>query len=72
MFTNQVEKLPDVARQGRLAAEPDLTNPIPEIYPVEVEPPRGRRGRGLFVLSNGGSTGRSKSTGFCAGLLNCW
>jgi hypothetical protein len=70
MFTNQVEKFPDFARQGIPAAKPDLTNPIPEIYPVEGNPPQGW---GLtFMLSNGGPTGRSKSTGFWAGLPNCW
>ncbi|KAH6642088.1 beta-lactamase/transpeptidase-like protein [Boeremia exigua] len=70
MFTNQIEKFPDFARQGIAAAKPDLTNPVPEIYPVEGNPPQGW---GLtFMLSNGGPTGRSKSTGFWAGLPNCW
>lgn len=70
MFTNQIDKFPDFARQGIPAAKPDLTNPLPEIYPVEGNPPQGW---GLtFMLSNGGPTGRSKSTGFWAGLPNCW
>lgn len=70
MFTNQVERFPDFARQGIPAAKPDLTNAVPEIYPVEGNPPQGW---GLtFMLSNGGPTGRSKSTGFWAGLPNCW
>ncbi|KAL6709166.1 hypothetical protein ACN47E_001982 [Coniothyrium glycines] len=70
MFTNQIEQFPDFGRQGIPDAKPDLTNPLPEIYPVEGNPPQGW---GLtFMLSNGGPTGRSKSTGFWAGLPNCW
>ncbi|XPS92912.1 hypothetical protein M3J09_002287 [Ascochyta lentis] len=70
MFSNQVEKFPNFARQGIPAAKPDLTNALSEIYPVEGNPPQGW---GLtFMLSNGGPTGRSKSTGFWAGLPNCW
>ncbi|KAH7355786.1 beta-lactamase/transpeptidase-like protein [Pyrenochaeta sp. MPI-SDFR-AT-0127] len=70
MFTNQVEQFPNFGRQGIPDAKPDLTNPLGEIYPVEGNPPQGW---GLtFMLSNGGPTGRSKSTGFWAGLPNCW
>ncbi|KAI8932072.1 hypothetical protein NX059_010960 [Plenodomus lindquistii] len=70
MFTNQVESFPNFGRQGIPDAKPDLTNPLAEIYPVEGNPPQGW---GLtFMLSNGGPTGRSKSTGFWAGLPNCW
>ncbi|KNG46629.1 beta-lactamase-like protein [Stemphylium lycopersici] len=70
MFTNQIPRFPDFGRQGIAAAKPDLTNPIPDIYPVEGNPPQGW---GLtFMLSNGGPTGRSKGTGFWAGLPNCW
>ncbi|KAF2632928.1 hypothetical protein BU25DRAFT_436607 [Macroventuria anomochaeta] len=51
MFTNQVEKFPDFARQGIPAAKPDLTNAVPEMYLVEGNPPQGW---GLtFMLSNG-------------------
>lgn len=70
MFTNQIPQFPDFGRQGIVAAKPDLTNPIPDIYPVQGKPPQGW---GLtFMLSNGGPTGRSKGTGFWAGLPNCW
>ncbi|KAF2851457.1 beta-lactamase/transpeptidase-like protein [Plenodomus tracheiphilus IPT5] len=70
MFTNHVEDFPNFGRQGIPDAKPDLTNPLPEIYPVEGNPPQGW---GLtFMLSNGGPTGRSKTTGFWAGLPNCW
>ncbi|KAF2031140.1 beta-lactamase/transpeptidase-like protein [Setomelanomma holmii] len=70
MFTNQIEQFPEFGRQGIPDAKPDLTNQLPEIYPVEGNPPQGW---GLtFMLSNGGPTGRSKTTGFWAGLPNCW
>lgn len=70
MFKNQIPNFPDFGRQGIPDAKPDLTNPIPEIYPVSGNPPQGW---GLtFMLSNGGVTGRSKGTGFWAGLPNCW
>ncbi|OAL46781.1 beta-lactamase/transpeptidase-like protein, partial [Pyrenochaeta sp. DS3sAY3a] len=70
MFKNHIEKFPNFGRQGIPDAKPDLTNPLPEVYPVEGNPPQGW---GLtFMLSNGGPTGRSKSTGFWAGLPNCW
>jgi len=70
MFLNQVEKFPNFGRQGIPASKPDLTNPIPEIYPVPGNPPQGW---GLtMMLTNGGATGRSARTGFWAGLPNLW
>jgi len=70
MFRNQIPKFPNFARQGIPAAKADLTNPIPEIYPVEGNPDQGW---GLtFMLSNGGGTGRSTGTAFWAGLANVW
>lgn len=70
MFTNQVEKFPDFGRQGIPASKPDLTNPLPDLYPVENNAPQGW---GLtFMIANGGPTGRSRTTGFWAGLPNCW
>jgi CubicO group peptidase (beta-lactamase class C family) len=70
MFRNQIPSFPNFARQGIPAAKAGLTNEIPELYPVEGNPPQGW---GLtFMLSNGGSTGRSPSTGQWAGLANCW
>jgi len=69
MFSNQIEKFPDFGRQGIANVKPDLTNPLEEIYPNG----GGPQGWGLtFMLSNGGPTGRSKTTGFWAGLPNCW
>ncbi|KAJ4396077.1 hypothetical protein N0V93_000294 [Gnomoniopsis smithogilvyi] len=70
MFKNQIPDFPDFGRQGIPAAKPDLTNPAPDIYPVAGNGPQGW---GLtFMLSNGGHTGRSRSTAHWAGLANCW
>ncbi|CAG8207569.1 unnamed protein product [Penicillium nalgiovense] len=70
MFTNQIPRFPNYSRQIIPAAKPDLTNPISEQYPVPGNPPQGW---GLtFMLSNGGATGRSTSTGHWAGLPNLW
>ncbi|CAN9116906.1 unnamed protein product [Alternaria alternata] len=70
MFQNQITQFPNFARQSIPAAKPDLTNAIPEIYPV---PGNGPQGWGLtFMLSGAGATGRSASTAFWAGLPNLW
>ncbi|KAL1844918.1 hypothetical protein VTK73DRAFT_1508 [Phialemonium thermophilum] len=70
MFTNQIPNFPNHGRQGIPAAKPDLTNPIPDLYPVTGNPPQGW---GLtFMLSNSDETGRSKKTGHWAGLPNLW
>ncbi|KAL3473039.1 beta-lactamase/transpeptidase-like protein [Aspergillus californicus] len=70
IFTNQIPRFPNYSRQAIPAAKPDLTNPIPELYPVAGNPPQGW---GLtFMLSNGGGTGRSAGTGHWAGLPNMW
>ena len=85
MFSNSIAKFPNFARQAIPAAKPDLTNPIKELYPVEGDPPQvcsssivqifanPSKGWGLtFMLTNGGSSGRSKSTVQWAGLANLW
>lgn len=70
MFTNQIPQMPNYSRQGIAAAKPELTNAVPELYPV---PGNGPQGWGLtFMLSNGGVTGRSKDTVHWAGLPNLW
>ncbi|KAJ5670846.1 beta-lactamase/transpeptidase-like protein [Penicillium maclennaniae] len=70
MFSNQICQFPNYSRQGIPAAKPDLTNPIPELYPVSGNPPQGW---GItFMMSNGGATGRSNGTVHWAGLPNCW
>ncbi|KAL2841674.1 beta-lactamase/transpeptidase-like protein [Aspergillus pseudoustus] len=70
MFTNQIPHMPNYSRHPIPASKPDLTNPIPELYPVAGDPPQGW---GLtFMLSNGGPTGRSLGTAHWAGLANLW
>ncbi|KAG9500521.1 hypothetical protein J7337_009002 [Fusarium musae] len=70
MLSNSIEKFPNFSRQPIPAAKPDLTNPIGELYPVDGNPPQGW---GLtFMLTNGGFSGRSKSTVQWAGLANLW
>lgn len=70
MFTNQIPHFPNYSRQGVAAAKPELTNAVPELYPVPENAPQGW---GLtFMLSNGGPTGRSKDTVHWAGLPNLW
>lgn len=67
MFTNQIPQFPHFGRQGIPAAKPDLTNPIPELYPV---PERRPQGWGLTFMLTGGQTGRSENTAWWAGLAN--
>ena len=70
MFSNQIPHMPNYSRQPIPASKPDLTNPIPELYPVPGNPPQGW---GLtFMFSNGGATGRSTATAHWAGLANLW
>lgn len=70
MFRNQIPAFPNSSRQRIPAAKPDLTNELAELYPVPGDPPQGW---GLtFMLSNGGPTGRSTTTGHWAGLANLW
>lgn len=72
MFTNQIPQFPNFSRQSIPAAKPDLTNPAPELYP-HPDGPDVPQGWGLtFMLSNGGATGRSKSTAHWCGLANCF
>ncbi|CAH0022591.1 unnamed protein product [Clonostachys rhizophaga] len=68
MFTNQIADFPNFGRQGIPPSKPDLTNPIPDLYPVAASQPQGW---GLtFMLPNSTATGRSQPTGQWAGLAN--
>ncbi|TQS33554.1 hypothetical protein Golomagni_06098, partial [Golovinomyces magnicellulatus] len=67
MFTNQIPQFPDFGRQGIPASLPDLTNPLPDLYPQQGNPGQGW---GLTFMINGGPTGRSNGTGWWAGLAN--
>ena len=75
MFKNHVPQFPDYGRQGVPAAKPDLTNPLPNLYPQEGDPPQGW---GLtFQITTDGcgkgiGTGRSNGTVNWAGLANLY
>lgn len=69
MFRNQIHELPNFGRQGIPAAKPDLTNSIPDIYPVSRDK---KQGWGLTFMLTGGTTGRSAGTAHWAGLPNLW
>lgn len=70
MFTNQIPNFPNFGRQGIPPSKPELTNPLPDLYPVADDAPQGW---GLtFMLPNSDATGRSKGTAFWAGLANLW
>ncbi|RMZ91876.1 hypothetical protein DV736_g914, partial [Chaetothyriales sp. CBS 134916] len=48
MFKNQIPQFPEFGRQGIVAAKPDFTNPVPDLYPGK------HQGWGLtFMLSDG-------------------
>lgn len=70
MFTNQIRQFPNFGRQGVPAAKPDLTNPVPDLYPEGPDTPQGW---GLtFMLTNldGIAEGRGQGTAWWAGLAN--
>lgn len=67
MFTNQIPQFPQFGRQGGTTAKPELANPMPDLYPTAGNTPQGW---GLSCMLTGGATGRSKSTGWWAGLAN--
>ena len=67
MFQNQIPNFPNFGRQGIPAAKPDLTNPLPELYPI---PGNGPQGWGLTFMLTEGVTGRSNGTAHWAGLPN--
>ncbi|MCJ1231265.1 hypothetical protein MMC12_007942 [Toensbergia leucococca] len=69
MFTNQISEFPDFGRQGVPAAKPDLTNPIPDLYP---QPRELAQGWGLtFMLTmHPLPTGRGANAAWWAGLPN--
>ncbi|KAK5135071.1 hypothetical protein LTR08_005596 [Meristemomyces frigidus] len=66
MWENQ---MPDFARQGIPAAKPEHTNPSPELYPQEGNPPQGW-GLSFMITQEAGATGRGKNTAWWAGIAN--
>ncbi|KAL8854313.1 MAG: hypothetical protein Q9221_000799 [Calogaya cf. arnoldii] len=71
MFTNQIPELPDFGRRGIPAAKPDLTNPIPDMYPQPPEQPQGW-GLTFMMTIHPGPTGRGANTAWWAGLANLY
>ncbi|PPJ53739.1 hypothetical protein CBER1_00772 [Cercospora berteroae] len=69
MFKNQIERFPDFARQGIPAAKPEQTNPAPELYPQEGNPPQGW-GLSFMLTQEPGATGRGRNTAWWAGIAN--
>jgi len=68
MFRNQIPEFPNFGAQGIPPSKPDLTNPIPNLYPSNGT----TQGWGLTFMLSGGPTGRSPGTGHWAGLPNLW
>ncbi|RMX95270.1 hypothetical protein D0868_11820 [Hortaea werneckii] len=62
-------QMPDFARQGIPAAKPEHTNPAPELYPQEGQPPQGW-GLSFMMTVEPGATGRGKNTAWWAGIAN--
>lgn len=71
MFTNQIPHWPDFGRQGIDAAIPHLTNPLPELFPQDGNPPQGW-GLSLFLNLTESPSGRSAGSGFWCGLANLY
>jgi CubicO group peptidase (beta-lactamase class C family) len=69
MFKNSIPQFPDFARQGIPAAKPEQTNPAPELYPQENNPPQGW-GLSFMLTQEPGATGRGRNTAWWAGIAN--
>lgn len=69
MWENQVPQLPNFARQGIPDAKREQTNPTPELYPQEGNPPQGW-GLSFMLTQEAGATGRGRNTAWWAGIAN--
>ncbi|TKA32527.1 hypothetical protein B0A50_01635 [Salinomyces thailandicus] len=69
MFKNQIPNMPDFARNPIPAAKAEQTNPAPELYPQEGNPPQGW-GLSFMMTIEPGATGRGKNTAWWAGIAN--
>ena len=69
MFENQIPHLPNFGREKIQAANPELTNEIPELYPQPRDQPQGWGLTFMLTISEG-ATGRGGKTGWWAGLPN--
>jgi len=66
MFQNQIAQFPKFGTQGIPPSKPDLTNPMPDLYPGK------HQGWGLTFMISDGPTGRSNGTAHWAGLPNLY
>ncbi|KAI5358145.1 Putative beta-lactamase/transpeptidase [Septoria linicola] len=69
MWENQIPQFPNFARQAIPDAKREQTNPIPQLYPQEGDPPQGW-GLSMMLTQEPGGTGRGRNTGWWAGLAN--
>ncbi|KAJ4358496.1 GPI transamidase component [Didymosphaeria variabile] len=69
MWENQIPNQPNFARGGPPAADPLLSNSVPEMYPQTGNPPQGW-GLSMFLTIAPGDTGRGANTGWWCGLAN--
>lgn len=65
----KIPKMPNFARQFTPDAKPEHTNPIPEFYPQEGNPPQGW-GLSFMLTIEPGATGRGANTAWWAGIAN--
>lgn len=68
MFTNQLPQFPNFGRQGIPDAKPNLTNPIPDLYP-QGQAPQGW-GLTFMMTQEPGATGRGRNTAHWSGIVN--
>lgn len=71
MWVNQVPQHPNFARQGIPAGKAEQTNPAPELYPQEGNPPQGW-GLSFMITEAPGPTGRGARTAWWAGIANLY
>lgn len=69
MWENQIPDMPNFARQGVPDAKREQTNPTPELYPQDGNPPQGW-GLSFMLTQEPGATGRGKNTAWWAGIAN--
>lgn len=69
MFENQIPQHPHFSRVGIPAGKSEQTNPIPELYPQEGNPPQGW-GLSFMLTIEPGATGRGRNTAWWAGIAN--
>ncbi|TPX19810.1 hypothetical protein DIZ76_017602 [Coccidioides immitis] len=69
MFQDQIPHMPDFGRAGIATANPELSNPCPDLYPI---PDGAPQGWGLTWMITPSPTGRTATSAFWAGIANCF